>query len=75
VYGQTGGRARFAALEDACSAFQPAVAFEEGKCREKNMDSKVGPWFSNTWWGKRHFKINVSLVIALLLFLLWKSFF
>jgi hypothetical protein len=27
------------------------------------------------WWGKRHFKINVSLVIAVLLFLLWKSFF
>ena len=37
--------------------------------------SNVGPWFSNTWWGKRHFKINVSLVIALLLFLSWKSFF
>ena len=29
--------------------------------------SNVGPWFSNTSWGKRHFKINVSLVIALLL--------
>ena len=42
---------------------------------ETNMVSKVGPWFSSTWWGKRHFTINVVLVIALLLFLLWKSFF
>jgi hypothetical protein len=33
------------------------------------------PWFSKTWWGKRHAAINVSLVVALLLFLLWKSFF
>ena len=33
------------------------------------MASKVEPWLSNTWWGKRHFKINVSLVIVLLLFL------
>ena len=39
------------------------------------MASKVGPWFSNTCSGKRHFMINVSLVIALLLFLLWASFF
>ena len=31
------------------------------------MASKVGLWFSNTWWGKSHFKINISLVIALLL--------
>jgi hypothetical protein len=43
--------------------------------KEKRVASKIGPWFGNTWWGKRHFKINVSLVIALLLFLLWKSFF
>lgn len=55
--------------------FQPPGAFDAGKYREKNMASKVGPWFGNTWWGKRHFRINVSLVIALLLFLLWKSFF
>jgi hypothetical protein len=43
--------------------------------KEKNVVSKVGPWFSKTWWGKRHFNINVSLVIALLLMFLWKSFF
>jgi hypothetical protein len=43
--------------------------------KEKNMTSKVGPRSSNTRWGKRHFKINVSRVIALLLFLLWTSFF
>ncbi len=38
------------------------------------MASKVGPWFSNTRWGKRHLAVNVSLVIALLLLLLWTSF-
>jgi hypothetical protein len=43
--------------------------------KEKTMTSKVGPWLSNTWWDTRHFKINVSLVIALLLFLWWTSFF
>jgi len=35
---------------------------------------RVGPWWSKTWWGRRHDAINVSLLIALLLFLLWKSF-
>lgn len=39
------------------------------------MASKVGPWFSNTRWGKWHTRINVSVVVALLLFMLWKSFF
>jgi hypothetical protein len=39
------------------------------------MASQVGPWFSNTRWGKMHFRINASLIIALLLFMLWKSFF
>ena len=43
--------------------------------QDRNIASKVGPWFSSTWWGKRHLKINVSLVIALLLLLLWKYFF
>jgi hypothetical protein len=43
--------------------------------RETNMTSTVGPWFGHTWWGKRHFKISVSLLIALLTFFLWKSFF
>jgi hypothetical protein len=59
----------------ACSGFSRQSLSKRATCREKNMASKVGPWFSNTWWGKRHFKINVSLVIALLLFLWWKSFF
>lgn len=41
----------------------------------EEMASKVGPWFSNTRWGKWHTRINVSVVVALLLFMLWKSFF
>jgi hypothetical protein len=39
------------------------------------MPTKGGPWFSNTWWGKRHAAISYSLVVAMLLFLLWKSLF
>jgi hypothetical protein len=39
------------------------------------MASKVGPWFSTTRWGKWHDRISVSVVVALLLFMLWKSFF
>jgi hypothetical protein len=33
-----------------------------------------GPWWRNTWWGKTHDAINVTLVVALLLFMLWNSF-
>jgi hypothetical protein len=36
---------------------------------------RVGPWFSNTWWGRRHIKINFLILVVLLLFVLWKSFF
>ena len=32
-----------------------------------------GPWFSNTWWGKRTTAVNITIVVALLLFMLWKS--
>jgi hypothetical protein len=39
------------------------------------MTSKVGPWFSKAWWGKSHAAINVTLVIALLLFMLWNTLF
>jgi F0F1-type ATP synthase membrane subunit a len=39
------------------------------------MPSKLGPWFSDTWWGKRTAKINVTLTMAAILFLLWKSLF
>lgn len=39
------------------------------------MASKVGPWFSNTQWGKRQAAISVSLVVGLLLLMLWKSLF
>jgi hypothetical protein len=37
--------------------------------------SKIGPWWSKTWWGKRHDAINVALVVGLFLLMLWKSFF
>ena len=39
------------------------------------MASNVGPWFSKKRWGKWSDRINVAVVVALLLFVLWKSFF
>jgi hypothetical protein len=36
---------------------------------------RVGPWFSNTWSGRRQSRINLLLVIVILLFVAWKSFF
>lgn len=36
---------------------------------------RVGPSFSNTWWGRRHSKINLLLLVVILLFVAWKSFF
>jgi hypothetical protein len=37
--------------------------------------SDVGPWFSKTRFGKTNGRINGIIVIAILLFCLWKSFF
>jgi hypothetical protein len=37
------------------------------------MASKYGPWGSNTWWGGRTTVVNVSVVVALLLFVVWKA--
>jgi len=38
-----------------------------------NYLSSVGPWWSKTRMGKRHDAVNVGIVVALLLFMLWKS--
>jgi hypothetical protein len=32
-----------------------------------------GPWSANTWWGKRATTVNISIVVALLLLMLWKA--
>lgn len=37
--------------------------------------SEVGPWFSKTRWGKTHGRLNGLIVLAILLFCLWKSFY
>jgi hypothetical protein len=37
--------------------------------------SDVGPWFSKTRLGKTNGRVNGAIVIAILLFCLWKSFF
>jgi hypothetical protein len=39
------------------------------------MGSRIGPWWSNTWWGKRSDAINVTVTIVILAFCLWKAFF
>jgi hypothetical protein len=37
--------------------------------------SEVGPWFSKTSMGKWKDRSNIAIVVAVLLFCLWKSFF
>jgi hypothetical protein len=37
--------------------------------------SDVGPWFSKTRVGKWKDRFSLGVVVALLLFMLWKSFF
>jgi hypothetical protein len=34
---------------------------------------KPGSWWSNTSWGKRTTAVNLFIVVALLLFMLWKA--
>jgi hypothetical protein len=36
------------------------------------MANKQGPWWTNTWWGKKTATVNLSLVALLLLILVWK---
>jgi hypothetical protein len=33
-----------------------------------------GPFWRNPWWGQTHDRINIAIIVALLLFMLWKSF-
>jgi hypothetical protein len=35
------------------------------------MAHEHGPWWANTWWGKRTTAVNVSVVVVLLLIMLW----
>jgi hypothetical protein len=37
------------------------------------MGTRVGPWWSHTWWGRTTTVINVTIVVALVLFCLWKA--
>lgn len=39
------------------------------------MALRVGTWWSNTWWGKRTDAINITLVIAILTFCMYKAYF
>ena len=37
------------------------------------MTGRYGPWWTNTWWGRRATTANVSLVVVLVLFVVWKA--
>ncbi len=37
------------------------------------MNPRSSPRWSNTWWGKRTTVINITIVVAVLLFCLWKT--
>jgi Flp pilus assembly protein protease CpaA len=37
------------------------------------MAFQVGPWWWNTWWGKRTAAINVTIVVAILVFVMWTA--
>jgi hypothetical protein len=39
------------------------------------MAYKHGPWWANSWWGKTHTTVNISIVVALLLLMLWKALY
>ena len=39
------------------------------------MPSRIGPWWSNTWWGKRKDAISVAITLIILAFCVWKAFF
>jgi len=39
------------------------------------MASRVGPWWSNTWWGKRKDAVSIITVLVILAFCLWKAYF
>lgn len=54
---------------------RPAPFQAHPRRRMPVMTSKHGPWWSNTWWGKRTATVNVSIAVALLLFMLWKALF
>ncbi len=37
--------------------------------------SKHGPWWSNTTWGQRTARVNISIVVAILVFVVWNTLF
>ena len=37
------------------------------------MGDRRGPWWANTWWGRRTTVLNLSILVVLFLFLLWKA--
>ena len=39
------------------------------------MADKYGPWWGKTPWGRRTTAVNTSIVVAVLLFILWKSLY
>jgi len=38
------------------------------------MKQGIGPWWANTWLGKRTTLVNLAIVAAILAFVVWKTF-
>ena len=36
------------------------------------MAEQGGPWWANTWWGKRTTIANLAILAAILAFVVWK---
>lgn len=50
-----------------------AMAAVQDSGEEATMAEVRGPWWRNTWWGRRTAAVNLSIVVIVLLILLWKT--
>jgi hypothetical protein len=41
----------------------------------RRLSDERGPWWARTWWGKRTAAVNITLLAALILLVVWKAFF
>jgi hypothetical protein len=37
------------------------------------MAYRHGPWWAETWWGRRTPTVNLIIAVILLLFIVWKA--
>lgn len=56
------------------SRTDPGIGNEDWR-EGPTMAEVRGPWWRNTWWGKRTAAMNLSIIVIVLLILLWKTLF